>query len=70
MRTGFARLDAACPVAAPCGLDLADMAAITALDDAVFRFLDENWRAMAPRTAALRNANAGRPSVKETAPAG
>ena len=68
MRTGFIRLDAACPAPEPRGLDLADMAAITALDYAVFRFPDEDWRALAPRTAALRDANAGRPSVSETAP--
>ena len=70
MRTGFARLDAACPAPEPRGLDIADMAAITALDYAVFRFPDEDWRALAPRTAALRDANAGRPSVSETAPVG
>ena len=70
MRTGFARLDAACPAPGLRGLDIADMAAITALDYAVFRFPDEDWRALAPRTAALRDANAERPSVKETAPVG
>lgn len=70
MRTGFARLDAACPAPEPRGLDIADMAAITALDYAVFRFPDEDWRALAPRTAALRDANAGRPSVSETGPVG
>ncbi len=70
MRTGFARLDAACPAPEPRGLDLADMAAITALDYAAFRFPDEDWRALAPRTAALRDANAERPSVKKTAPVG
>lgn len=61
MRTGFARLDAACPAAAPHGLDLADMAAITALDYAVFRLPDEDWRALAPRTAALRGTRGGPP---------
>ena len=70
IRTGFARLDAACPAPEPRGLDLADMAAITALDYAMFRFPDEDWRAMAARTAALRDVNAGRPAIKETAPVG
>ena len=68
MRTGFAGLDAACPAPELRGLDIADMAAITALDYAVFRFPGEDWRALAPRTAALRDANAGRPSVSGTAP--
>lgn len=68
MRAGFARLDEACPAAAPQALDLADMAAVTALDYAVFRFPGTDWRAMAPRLAAFRDANAGRPSVSQTVP--
>lgn len=68
MRTGFARLDGIGPEPGPRALDIADIAAITALDYAVFRFPDTDWRATAPRIAALRDANAGRPAVAETAP--
>lgn len=68
MRDGFARLEQASPPPGARALDLADITAITALDYAVFRFPDTDWRAAAPRVAALRDANADRPSVAETAP--
>lgn len=68
MRDGFGRIEAASPEPGPRALDIADIAAITALDYAVFRFPDTDWRAIAPRLAALRDANADRPSVAETAP--
>ncbi|MEH3148539.1 MAG: glutathione S-transferase N-terminal domain-containing protein [Methylobacterium frigidaeris] len=70
MRDGLARLDAALPEAAGKGLDLAAIAAITALDYLVFRFPDEDWRGIAPRLAAFRDAHADRPSVVETVPRG
>lgn len=70
MRDGFARLDAACPESAKRTLDLADMAAITALDYAVFRFPGTDWRGTNRRLAAFRDAHADRASVAETIPRG
>ncbi|WP_018259930.1 glutathione S-transferase family protein [Methylobacterium sp. WSM2598] len=66
MREGLKRLDAALPASGP--FDLSAIAAVTALDYLMFRFPNEEWRALAPRLAALRDANADRPSVRETAP--
>lgn len=70
MRTGFERLNALSPEPGPRALDIADIAAIAALDYAVFRFPETDWRAIAPRMASLRDANADRPSVAQTTPCG
>lgn len=69
MRDGLARLDREWPEGGTEGLDFAGMAAVTALDYLVFRFTDEDWRGIAPRIAAFRDAQADRASVKGTAPA-
>lgn len=66
MREGLARLDAALPASGP--FDLSAIAAVTALDYLIFRFPDQDWRGIAPRIAALRDAHADRPSVRETVP--
>ena len=68
MRRGFVRLEEAGWQPVSRALDLADMAGITALDYAAFRFPDTDWRGIAPEVAAFRDANADRPSVSETAP--
>lgn len=68
MRTGLARLDAALPETRERPFDLADIAAVTALDYIGFRFPEIDWRGVAPRLAAFRDAQADRPSVCETAP--
>ncbi|WP_407521932.1 glutathione S-transferase family protein [Methylobacterium oryzisoli] len=68
MREGLRRLDAALPASRPGPFDLATIAAVTALDYLVFRFPDQDWRSLAPRIAALRDAHADRRSVSETAP--
>lgn len=72
MRDGFARLDAGAPATASGSesLDLADIATVTALDYAVFRFPNVDWKAHAPRLAAWRDGLASRPSVAETVPRG
>ena len=66
MREGLARLDAALPDRG--AFDIGAIAAITAMDYLRLRFPDQDWRAHAPRVAALCEAEAGRRSVRETAP--
>lgn len=68
MREGLARLDAELSDFRGGSFDLADIAAVTALDYLALRFPDIDWRATAPRLAAFRDAEADRPSVRDTAP--
>ena len=68
MREGLGRLEAALPKDDERPFDLADMATITALDYLVFRFGNTDWRAHVPRLAAYRDAQAERPSVRDTVP--
>lgn len=80
LRAALARLDAALPAeelpaeGLPDGgtqpFDLAAIAAVTALDYNALRFPETDWRGLAPRLAALRDAQADRPSVRETVPRG
>jgi glutathione S-transferase len=66
MHEGLARLDAALPPDGP--FDIGPIAAITALDYLLLRFPDKQWRDLAPKLVALREAQAERRSVKDTAP--
>lgn len=69
MREGLRRLDATFEtVQEPFGL--AGIAAVTALDYLVFRFPDRDWRSLCPKVAAFRDAQADRPSVRDTVPRG
>ncbi|MFH6781378.1 MULTISPECIES: glutathione S-transferase family protein [Methylobacterium] len=79
MREGLRRLDAAFAqvrkpvvgepfVQEPFGLPA--IAAVTALDYLVFRFPDHDWRSLCPTVAAFRDAQADRPSVRDTVPRG
>ncbi|MCF4124721.1 glutathione S-transferase family protein [Methylobacterium sp. SyP6R] len=69
MREGLRRLDAVFDgVREPFGLPA--IAAITALDYLVFRFPDHEWRELCPNVAAFRDAQADRPSVRDTVPRG
>lgn len=69
MREGLRRLDAVFDtVRQPFGLPA--IAAITALDYLEFRFPDHDWRGLCPGVAAFRDAQADRPSVRDTVPRG
>lgn len=69
MREGLRRLDSVfVSVQEPFGLPA--IAAITALDYLVFRFPDHDWRGLCPNVAAFRDAQADRPSVRDTVPRG
>ena len=70
MREGLARLDAAWPASDARPFDLADIAGVTAFDNLAFRFTDVDWRGIAPRLWAFRDAQADRPSMRETATPG
>ncbi len=67
MRDGLARVEATLPDKDT--FDIAAIAAITALDYLLLRFPERDWRSLAPGLVALREAQAERPSVRETAPA-
>ncbi|KMO39422.1 hypothetical protein VQ02_09795 [Methylobacterium variabile] len=69
MREGLKRLDAAF-AGAERSFGLPAIAAITALDYLAFRFPDQDWRALCARVAAFREAQADRPSVRDTVPRG
>ncbi|KMO17716.1 glutathione S-transferase family protein [Methylobacterium platani] len=69
MREGLRRLDAVfASVQEAFGLPA--IAAITTLDYLVFRFPDHDWRGLCPNVAAFRDAQADRPSVRDTVPRG
>ncbi|KTS31765.1 hypothetical protein NS228_22140 [Methylobacterium indicum] len=69
MQEGLRRLDAAFPESGG-SFGLPAIAAITALDYLVFRFPDRDWRGLCPTVAAFRDAQADRPSVRDTVPRG
>jgi len=69
MQEGLRRLDAAFPASGG-SFGLPAIAAITALDYLVFRFPDQDWRGLCPTVAAFRDAQADRPSVRDTVPRG
>lgn len=69
MQEGLRRLDAAFPASGG-SFGLPAIAAITALDYLVFRFPDRDWRSLCPTVAAFRDAQADRPSVRDTVPRG
>jgi glutathione S-transferase len=68
MRTGLARLDAALPREFDDRPDIANFAAITAVDYIVFRFTDRDWLADLPKLAAWRERQHSRPSVVQSKP--
>jgi len=69
MREGLRRLESVFGQGRePFGLPA--IAAITALDYLVFRFPDHDWRNLCPTVAAFRDAQADRPSVRDTVPRG
>jgi glutathione S-transferase len=68
MVDGLAELDARIDAAAGERLDLATIAAVTALDYVALRFPDADWVPSTPRLKALRAATAGRPAFRDTRP--
>ncbi|SDD25979.1 glutathione S-transferase family protein [Ruegeria marina] len=68
MAEGLARLDANPPRDFAERPDIANIAAITALDYIVFRYPDRNWLADLPVLAAWRERQKGRASVEATMP--
>ncbi len=68
MAEGLARLDAKPPRDFADRPDIANFAAITALDYIVFRFTDRDWLADLPKLKAWRERQAGHPSVEATMP--
>lgn len=69
MREGLRRLDATFAESGD-SFGLPAIAAITALDYLAFRFPDRDWRSLCPTVAAFRDAQADRPSVRDTVPRG
>lgn len=68
MAEGLARLDANPPRDFAERPDIANIAAVTALDYILFRFADRDWLANLPSLAAWRERQKGRPSVEATMP--
>ena len=68
MAEGLKRLDAAPPRDFADRPDIANMAALTAVDYISFRFLDRDWLAGLPTLAAWRERQRCRPSVEATMP--
>jgi glutathione S-transferase len=68
MSNGLARLDAALPREFDDRPDIANYAAITALDYILFRFPDRDWLGGLPDLAAWHTRQKDRPSVLQTAP--
>lgn len=68
MADGLARLDAAPPRDLADRPDIANMAAVTAVDYITFRFPDRDWLAGLPVLTAWRERQASRPSVIATMP--
>lgn len=68
MAHGLARLDAAPPRDFAERADIANMAAVTAVDYITFRFADRDWLADLPALAAWRERQRGHPSVEATLP--
>lgn len=68
MAQGLARLDANLPRDFADRPDIANIAAVTALDYIVFRFPDRDWLKELPALAAWRERQKGRPSVEKTMP--
>ena len=68
MADGLARLDANPPRDFAERPDIANFAAVTALDYIVFRFTDRDWLADLPNLSAWRARQKGHPSVEATMP--
>jgi len=68
MAEGLRRLDAAPPRDFADRPDIANMAAVTAVDYITFRFPDRDWLSGLPALAAWRERQRGRPSVEATMP--
>ncbi|TMV04247.1 glutathione S-transferase [Ruegeria sediminis] len=68
MADGLARLDANLPRDFDDRPDIANFAAVTALDYITFRFTDRDWLAELPNLRAWRERQKGRPSVEATMP--
>jgi len=68
MVDGLAELDARIDAAPGERLDLATIAAVTALDYVALRFPGADWVPETPRLGALRAATAGRPAFRDTRP--
>ncbi|MCX7645123.1 MAG: glutathione S-transferase [Rhodobacteraceae bacterium] len=68
MAEGLRRLDAAPPRDFAERPDIANIAAVTALDYITFRFPDRDWLSGLPALAAWRARQRGRPSVEATLP--
>lgn len=68
MADGLARLNANPPKDFAQRPDIANIAAVTALDYITFRFTDRDWLADLPALAAWRERQQGRPSVEATMP--
>ncbi len=68
MVDGLVELDARIAAAPGKRLDLATIAAVTALDYVALRFPDADWVPDTPRLKALRAATAGRPAFRDTRP--
>jgi glutathione S-transferase len=65
---GLARLNANPPRDFADRPDIANIAAVTALDYVTFRFTDRDWLAELPALAAWRERQRGRASVEATMP--
>ncbi|MBD3678800.1 MAG: glutathione S-transferase family protein [Rhodobacteraceae bacterium] len=68
MADGLARLDANLPRDFSDRPDIANFAAVTAVDYIVFRFTDRDWLAGLPSLKAWRERQKGHPSVEATMP--
>lgn len=68
MAEGLARLDARPPRDFADRPDIANLAAVTAVDYITFRFTDRDWLADLPNLRAWRERQKGRPSVEKTMP--
>lgn len=68
MADGLARLDANPPRDFADRPDIANFAAVTAIDYIVFRFTDRDWLANLPNLRAWRDRQKGHPSVEATMP--
>ncbi|PWJ13834.1 glutathione S-transferase [Jannaschia seohaensis] len=68
MADGLARLEKALPRDFADRPDIANFAAVTAVDYIVFRFTDRDWLADLPNLRAWRDRQKGHPSVEATMP--
>ena len=68
MAEGLARLNARLPRDFADRPDIANIAAVTAIDYILFRFTDRDWLADLPALRAWRERQSGRPSVDRTMP--